>query len=306
MAYRVLPFLNGILVVVYLIEAVMMPSLALRPSRGYIPISMMGVLPVMAENALAFLSAITAFAIIARLHRPGPTLMKCLYLLMLCLALMTLILAQSRTSVVALALALVAYLLYDRRWVSLAVLLGTSAVAALYTRISDVSSQYMLRGQDAELVSTLSGRTEGWEAAWNSFQESPVLGQGFAAFARANILGTTGMSSLHGAVFDVMVGTGLLGLIPWALAIVWTLILLVRLPASGHPWFRSGVGRSIQAEMLGVAILIVVRASTSSGLALHQDNFMLFLSVLAYTSSIRRAARSSPPEVKLMPLQAQT
>jgi exopolysaccharide production protein ExoQ len=293
-AYRMLPFLNGILVLVYLVEALSMPAVALLPSRGYIPVYMVGVLPVMTQNALAFLSAVTALAIIARLHRPGRVVLKCLYLSMLCPVLATLILAQSRTSVVALVLALVAYLLYDRRWISLGVLVAACMVAAMYTQISDLSFQYLLRGQDEELVTSLSGRTEGWEAAWESFQESPVVGQGFAAFARANILGSSGMSSLHGALFEVMVGTGLLGLIPWVVAIVWTFVRLASLPLGGHPWFRSPVGRSIQAEMVGVACLIVVRASTSSGLAVHEDNFMLFLTVLAYTSAMLRAARSEP------------
>jgi hypothetical protein len=49
-------------------------------------------------------------------------------------------------------------------------------------------------------------------------------------------------------------------------------------------------------------VLILVRASTSSGLAMHQDNFMLFLTVLAYAASMRRAARrvSSDEEVPWM------
>ncbi len=292
-AYRLLPVLNGVLVVVYLLEAVMMPSLALSPTRGYISIYMMGVMPVMAQNALAFLSAITAFAIICRLHRSGALAVKGFYLLMLCLALLALFFAQSRTSIIALGLALVVYLLYDRRFISLGVLLGVCLVAAIYTQASDISLQYLLRGQDTALVTTLSGRTEGWEAAWESFQESPIVGRGFASFARANILGTTGMSSLHGAIFDVLVGTGLLGLIPWAVAIVWTFVRLLSLPGSGHPWFRSAIGRGIQAEMLGVVALILVRASTSSGLAMHQDNFMLFLTVLAYTSAMRYAVRQT-------------
>jgi len=296
MAYRLIAILNGVLVVVYLVEALMMPSLALTPTRGYIPIYMMGVLPVMTQNALAFLSAMTAFAIICRLHRFGGLAVKGFYLLVLCLALLTLVFAQSRTSIIALGLALILYLLYDRRFISLAVLLAACLVAAIYTEASDISLQYLLRGQDAALVTTLSGRTEGWEAAWESFQKSPIAGRGFAAFARANILGTSGMSSLHGAIFEVLVGMGLLGLIPWASAIVWTFVRLLSLPSSKHPWFRSAIGRSIQAEMLGVMVLVLVRASTSSGLAMHQDNFMLFLTVLAYTSSMRLAVRQSPHE----------
>jgi O-antigen ligase len=262
-------------------------------------------LPVMAENALAFLSAITAFAIICRLYRPGRMSIKLGYLLMLCLSLLTLIFAQSRTSTIALALALVTYLLFDRRYVSFAVLASVCLIAAIYTQAANVSFQYLMRGQDEQLVVTLSGRTEGWEMAWQSFKESPIAGRGFAAFARANILGTTGMSSLHGAVFDVLVGTGLLGLIPWIGAIGWTLARLLKLPANDHPWFRSVVGRSVQAEMVGVMVLILVRASTSSGLAMHQDNFMLFLTVLAYTASMRRMttrsaqSRTRAPDFKL-------
>lgn len=304
-AYRLLPLLNGILVVVYLIEAVVMPSQALMPTRGYISIYLMGAMPVMAQNALAFLSTITAFAIICRLHRPVRLALRCFYLIMLCLSLMALIFAQSRTSVIALALALIVYLLFSRRYLSLAALLGACAIAAVFTELSDVSVKYLLRGQDSELVTTLSGRTEAWEAAWASFIESPIVGHGFAAFARANILGVNNMSSLHGAIFDVLVGTGLLGLIPWAGAILWTVVSLLSLPSSGHPWFGSRLGRSIQAEMLGVAVLIVVRASTSSGLAMHEDNFMLFLTLLAYTSAMRHAVRRSPDtELALMPSNA--
>jgi O-antigen ligase len=295
-AYRMLAFLYGLLIVIYLLEALTVPTLAFQESRGYLSVYMLGVMPVMTQNALAFSSAVCAFAIVCRLHRPGHTGIKLAYVLMLVLALLTLILAQSRTSVVGLVLALVVYLLFDRRYASLCIVIVLNLAGTFFTDLYDTSYQYLLRGQDPQLVITLSGRTEGWEKAWQAFLESPIAGQGFAAFARANILGTTGMSSMHGAVFDVLVGTGLLGFIPWAAAIIWTFLRLVRLPLSGHASFASVAGRSIQAEMIGVAVLILVRASTSSGLALHQDNFMLFLTVLAYATSMRHAVTSQGEE----------
>ena len=288
-AYLILPILYGVLVVVYLLEAVTMPSLAFQTSRGYLSLYMSGVLPVMAQNALAFLSAVCAFALICRLFRPGNIAIKSASLVILGLAFTTLILAQSRTSIVALVLAVMVYFLFDRRFKLLLALAVGSAVVGVYTSSFDVSYQYLLRGQDAHLVTTLSGRTEGWEKAWLAFQEAPITGHGFAAFARVNILGTTGMSSMHGAIFDVLVGTGLMGFIPWAGAIVWTFVRLFALTFSPHPWFKTEAGRSIQAEMMGVTVLILVRASTSSGLALHQDNFMLFLTILAYVTTMRRA-----------------
>lgn len=291
MAYRVLAFLYGVLVVVYLIEAVVMPERALQPTRGYIPIYLMGALPVAPQNAVAFLSAVAAFAAFCRLHRPMRFIVRCGYVVMLCLALATLVFAQSRTSVVALLVAIAVYLVFARRWLSFAGLVGLLAMMAFFSQLSDVGMKYMLRGQDPELVTSLSGRTEGWEAAWASFLESPIVGHGFAAFARANILGINGMSSLHGAVFDVIVGTGLLGLLPWLGATLWTTIALLLLPLRGDPWFRTREGRSIQAEMVGVVALIIVRASTSSGLAMHEDNFMLMLTVVGYTYGMRHALR---------------
>jgi O-antigen ligase len=290
-AYRVLASLYGLLVIVYLAEAIVMPERALQPTRGYISIYLMGALPVAPQNAVAFLSAVAAFAAFCRLTRPMRFVVRCGYALMLCLALVTLVFAQSRTSVVALFAAIAGYLLFARRWLSFAGLLGLLAMGAFYSQLSDVSMKYMLRGQDAELVTSLSGRTEGWEAAWAAFLESPIVGHGFAAFARANILGINGLSSLHGAVFDVIVGTGLLGLLPWLGAMLWTTAVLLVLPLGGDPWFRTREGRSMQAEMVGVVALIAVRASTSSGLAMHEDNFMLMLTLVGYTFGMRHALR---------------
>src|SRR5581483_3589576 len=226
-AYRMLPFLYGVLVIVYLVEAVVIPERALMPTRGYISIYLTGALPIAPQNAVAFLSAVTVFAVFCRLHRPVSFLSRCAYLVMLVLALATLIFAQSRTSVVALLVAVAVYFVFARRYLSFAVMAGLGLMVEFYSQLSEVSMKYMLRGQDPELVSSLSGRTEGWEAAWDAFLESPIVGHGFAAFARAHILGIHGLSSLHGAVFDVIVGTGLLGLIPWIGAMLWTLVVLL-------------------------------------------------------------------------------
>jgi O-antigen ligase len=292
-AYRVLLTLNGLLVITYLIEGWAMPAEAFHSARGYLKIQLMGVRPVMQANALAFLSAMTAFGAFCRLFRPASAWVRLGYGSFLALALVTLVLAQSRTSFVGFCLAVVTYLVFDRRFVPILVIAGVALVAGSYLSLFEISSQYLLRGQDPELVGSLSGRTHGWAGAWEAFQEAPILGHGFVAYARAVILSNEGITSLHGSVFEVMVGTGLVGLITWGGAIVWTVFRLFFLPSSGHPWFADPVGRSLQAEMLGVIVLILIRASTSSGLAEHDDNFMLFLTVLAYTTSMRGALDSA-------------
>jgi O-antigen ligase len=202
-------------------------------------------------------------------------------------------LAQSRTSFIAFFLAIFVYALFDRRFKLLAGLAIVALIGAVSTSMFEIASQYLLRGQDAELVTSLSGRTQGWEGSWIAFQEAPFFGHGFAAYARAEILGVEGHTSLHGAIFEAMVGTGGIGTLAWAGAILWTFARLYLLPRYSQEWFAIPVNRSIRAEMIAIALMILVRASTSSGLAEHEDNFMLFLSVLVYVVALERALRDS-------------
>ena len=291
MAYKIILAIFGALLIVYWIEAAIIPSQVFLPSRGLIPFTMDGVLPIYNANALGFLSAVVAFAGICSLLRQGRLSSKVFACFFTGLALLTLVFAQARTSTVGFGVALCVFLFFARRYGLFAVMVAASVIS--YAITGDIAKEYLLRGQSDELVTSLSGRTYAWTAAWEMFQQSPILGHGFAAFARVAILGPTG-STLHGALFDVLVGVGLLGLIPWCFSIVWTASTLVRLSFNRHPWFRTLDGRNIQAEMLGILALIFVRTSTSSGLSQHEHTFMLFLAVLAYTYSMRRAAKSIP------------
>ncbi len=291
LAYRIILFFFTALLVVYWVEALAMPSKAFIPSRGIIPFTMQGVLPVCNGNGLAFISALVAFAAICRVLRPGKTHQKIFLGVFLIGAMITMIVAQSRTSLVGFAAALIVYLFLGKRHGWLLLVAVVSAVALLSTSLTGTAEQYLMRGQSTELFTSLSGRTQGWKAAWTLFQQSPIFGLGFAAASRVMILGTAGASTLHGSVFDVLVGVGLLGLIPWAVAIIWISIRLLRLSYSRNPWFRTPSGRSIQAEMVGVLVLLLIRSSTSSGLAMHEHSLMLLFALAAYTASMTRAAR---------------
>jgi O-antigen ligase len=290
-AYNTILVLFAVLMLAYWAEALLLPSTAFLPSRGLIPYALQGVMPIMNGNALAFMSAVLAFAAWCRLltRRGGA---RIFWLALLLLAFGMLILAQSRTSLIGFAIAVGVQLFFERRFGLLLLFSMLGAVVVASTEFLTVTEEYLVRGQSRELFGSLSGRTPAWQAAWISFQQSPVIGHGFAAGARAEILGTTGASTLHGAVFDVLVGVGLLGFIPWAAAILWTSLRLVGLGLRGWPRRRHGtLDRGALAEMLGVLALILVRSTTSSGLALHDHTFMLFLVVLAFTTATSHAQR---------------
>jgi O-antigen ligase len=293
-AYRIIMALLAALLVLWWLEAIAMPSRAFVRTVGYyIPVQLQGILPVGNPDGVGYVSAIVAYGALARLFRAHKPRQLLLPGVLLGAALVSLILAQARTGLAGFIAAALVYLLIDRRFAISAVVIAIATAAVAYTGFANVAQQYVLRGQSPQLFGSLSGRVYGWQAAWELFKESPILGHGFAAAARTQILGITGASTLHGSVFDVLVGVGTLGLIPWGLAIVWSTIRLIRLRRLRHPWFRNGVGRSLQAEMSGLLVLILIGSITGSDLAMHTHTFMLFLVTIAYAHAVKRAVTHS-------------
>ena len=286
-AHRIIFFLFLFLLVCAWVGAVVKPSLAFVPSRGVIPFTIQGAYPAQNGNSLAFVSAFIVFASVCRIFREKKR--RAFYYILILPAFLTLILGQSRTSLVALFVALIVFFYFDKHKKLLfwAGLVGSPII--IYSGFTTLFSDYFMRSQSKELFMSMSGRTHGWQAAWHSFLDNPVLGSGFAAAARTEILGVSGASTLHGAIFDVIVGVGLVGLIPWLSAILIGVFGIYRLRKFKHPWMEKGVGRNIHAEMLGLFVLVGIRSGTSSGASMHENTFMLLLIILAYAGVLKKA-----------------
>jgi len=287
-AYRVILTFFVFLIFLYWAEAAIWPDTAFAPYRGVLPYAMHGILPATNGNALAFMGALVGFSCWCRASRPATVSIKLFYWGIFLVAMATLVMAQSRTSLFGFLGSMVVFFLFTRRYMSLAAIGILLLAGWLSTSFLDVAREYVVRGQSEELFTSLSGRTKSWQAAWDLFKESPITGHGFAAAARLEVLGTGGASTLHGAIFDVLVGVGLIGLVPWLAAIIWASMRVLLLTNAPHPWMQSTIGRSVHAEMLGVLTLVLLRNITSSGLALHEHSFMVFLCVLAYGAALRR------------------
>lgn len=298
-AYEILLVCLSSLLVVYAVEAIILPGEAFTASRGVIPVIMRGVMPITQQNALGFYSAVVAIAALAAWFRQVNGMRRMLLLVILIVALTEMLLAQSRTSVVGFILAAGVYLVADKR-IGLAVaVVGVMVAGGLGWGLSEIAIDYLRRGQEDELILTLSGRTEGWALAWEMFKESPIFGYGFVAAARTEILGsmhTGGMSTLHGALFDVLIGVGMLGLFPWATAVIITVFRTFAVSRRICSSQSDAYSRSYGAEMLALLTLLIIRTSTSSGLAIHDHTMMLFLCLVAYGATMRnQTARAVVP-----------
>lgn len=75
---------------------------------------------------------------------------------------------------------------------------------------------YLSREESAEQLTSLTGRTELWDAIWKEFAKSPFIGHGYFVTSETgnlDVWGGPANHSAHNAVLQVMVSTGLIGTI---------------------------------------------------------------------------------------------
>ncbi|MEQ1867515.1 MAG: O-antigen ligase family protein, partial [Micropepsaceae bacterium] len=107
-------------------------------------------------------------------------------------------------------------------------LAGGFAVLLLAAVFAQSIETYLIRGDQLENIQTMSGRSVMWQAAWQAFLDRPVSGYGFGVGGRSLFLGPLAgfgapISSLHSGFMELLVGVGLLGFVPWVMALVWTI-----------------------------------------------------------------------------------
>lgn len=297
-AYRYLILVLTIILLFVVVGAVISPHEGFRPSSGVLPIMLQGYFPIVNPNSVGFISVLVFLHNVAVYSRASSRLRRFAAVVLSTIAFGTLILAQSRTSIASFAVGLVIYLYLNRKRGFAIFIVGSSVVTVLLgASVSEIVVGYLGRGQSTELLTSLSGRTRGWEMAWEMFQQSPYFGHGFAAAARTEILGGGQQAStLHGAVFDVIVGVGLVGLFPWTMAIVLTLSTMLFLTRSVGKHITSRSEISLHAEFVAITATLIIKTVTSSSLAMHEHAFMLFLCIVAYVYTLKRQVKYGPEE----------
>jgi O-antigen ligase len=137
-----------------------------------------------------------------------------------------LLIALSRTGLglAVLMLALLAFWLGSRVAMATGAIVA-SAAAVVYPVVdpefvlaADVfgaASQYVSRGESAETMWTLTGRTELWHAVWTSIVESPIVGYGYHVVSSDGVLDVwsrPAVRTAHNLLLQILASTGLIGL----------------------------------------------------------------------------------------------
>lgn len=261
------------------------PKLALTPVPGLVGVELTGVFPAVASNGVGELAAVLAIMALARLltasGRPAP---RALHLLLLLASLATLFLSQARSAIVGL-LAGVALLMVFGRRLALAAMALAASLPLLAWGASEWLHQYFLRGQSAEMFSSLSGRVDWWDAGWQEFIKAPLTGLGAytARFAVLAKTGETDVSTIHNSYLEVLLGTSFWGLIPVVAVLAATWWILVQ---ALRKCPRDSEERLVALEAAGVLAVVSVRSVFTSHLVSHPS--LSFLLVVGYAELLRR------------------
>ncbi len=249
----------------------------LIPVNSPIPVRLQGMVPHISSNTLGYLSVVVALWSTARLLRPNRPVdpRPMVSGLLVAFSLVTLIAAQYRTGYAMLAAGIAILLLVaGRKALASMAVVGMLVITFTGPGLFQEAQPYILRGEDSERASRLSGRVTYWSAALPVWQQSPIIGGGLQTASRLVVLDDLDTAkgsaqNLHSTWVEALVGTGLLGV---------TLLALSLLTAWLRALFRAlgGAGRIVSAVILSA---LIVRSLTGGSIEGGGDTQLLFLTL---------------------------
>ncbi|WP_027358829.1 O-antigen ligase family protein [Desulforegula conservatrix] len=242
-------------------------------------ISMGGIIPQIHPNTLSQLSGIIFFIGITTFYYEKRHKNGCFFVILV--GLLTLLIAHSRTSIIATIIFFLLYLVFNNKWRSIVTIVITGIIA--FVLYSDFILAFILRGQDKNLFLSMSGRSNIWSIAYNAFIEDPLLGKGFysghKSLDMSKILSV--FSNIDNTYLESLVNVGVIGtffLITFAFTLVfdsfkmlivqrriWStddyIILSYLCIFESFVIFRSFAGPSYQIMHINLFIMLVSAAA---------------------------------------------
>lgn len=191
--------------------------------------------------------------------------------------------ARSRTGFIVFVLGAFVLMIFlsrmsSRRVITMtsAMLLGVLVVGLLFVspEFTDTATYTFTRGHNETNIKSLDGRVSIWTAGLQAFEQSPILGSGYATYPMRIQVG----GHFHNLFVELAVTTGILGLIPililFALIIMPIVKLFLRHPNGAIPHQLA----SLDALCMGT--VLIVSEMTMAGAAYYSWH-MIGIVVLA-------------------------
>ncbi|MQA07260.1 MAG: hypothetical protein GEU98_01690 [Pseudonocardiaceae bacterium] len=186
--------------------------------------------PVVAGTFLAIACVlITAYLVTHRIRRIGPHWRVSWYFVLLAVCVAGLIATKTRGAVFGAAVG-VLVVLWTRwrgsRKLEVGMVLGALGLIAGLAAPSMIL-EFFVRGESTEQLASLNSRTELWAQAFTLAGERPLYGYGLTA-SRGLFLDTIGLGGGHNAFVNLLVDTGVIGVLAWLALVAAVLITATR------------------------------------------------------------------------------
>lgn len=216
------------------IGAIISPADFWEPSAGIFPYLLTS--PQIHSNSISQYGALVGLTMLAKALESESKARKILYVAVFFATFAFPILAQGRTGMVSLTVGTVLILLRARPYQTLVLLPLVGGL--IFAFFGDALVALFLRGQDEEMLLSLSGRTTWWGWGWAAFVEHPFAGSGFGVGGRNVFLTNAALSdttsSTHNGFLEVLLGVGLAGFAIWCLSFLWSFVQVVAAYIAGR------------------------------------------------------------------------
>jgi hypothetical protein len=292
--------LLGSLIVTSWLGAVIDPSDALftdpTTHLAVLHIRLLGLVPVVSYNDLSEISAILGLVALSRIYFDQESQHKkrrlwCLF----AVAILTLIVTQTRGSFLAFLVGVVLLLIISRQYLLVALgAIGSVAVVIpllFFTSLGTRVQEFLLRGETVEGASGMSGRMEMWQEAIDKIAQRPWIGYGGFAGGKFVILAknSTGSDTLS-SYFDSLLNIGVFGLAVLLLVVIWVGVLLYRSVRDSRLMESENY---LALEMFVVFVVIAIRSVESTNIITHP--MLAFLTAVGCAEVLRRRRQQAMP-----------
>ncbi len=288
--------LYGMLLASVWLGVVLWPQNALYSSfsTGVLGARLQGVLPAVGSNGVGTYAAILATIALCRLLPiAGKKTDRTWYILLFIASLATVVMSQTRSALAGLLFALFLMLLFSKRLglsTFLTFVVGPILVAS---SVGGLIWSFLERGQDTAQLESLSSRMQWWSFAFQKFLERPLTGYGAYAAGRFAVMaqiGNTETSTMHSDYVEMIVGTGIWGLIPFLVVLIGIWWFLAR-------YLRHSTAMSLEQQLAYEAIavlgLLTVRSIVMTMLTWHPP--LDYFVIVGYAEFLRRRRLRIPP-----------
>lgn len=229
--------INALAVVVHLLLALAFLQIPLKAATAVDVFRMGLVYPTVPSNLFATVAVVGLVIVLVGVGpawaRPIPV-----RALLVVLYLVALLSTRTRSALAISAVVLLVVAIRAARRTAWAAVFASFAGAALmgFAALNiDTVTEFLLRGQDARNVTTLTGRTVIWDIALRAWESSPLLGLGYYAGHRIGLDLPQNYSNLDNTWIESLVDVGILGTVPLALFVLGGLGRALRRGADDPP-----------------------------------------------------------------------